>query len=156
MFAARCVGISLAIFLLLYVPLTVVVSRGWRLAPHLLRLRSAASRANCLCVLRMLPFAAASVFTLVFTLPSFLLLEPRGTDEAVGTAPIVLGLGCLMLLAAGIAKTASAQIKTWKTLTQWLEGSELMKPDSSVPVFRTRKHAPSLTVAGVRDPKVLI
>ncbi len=156
MFAARCAGISLAVFVLLYVPLSLLVSRGWRFSLRMLKLRSPRSKADLLCVLRVLPFVVASVFTFVFTLPSFLLLEPRSTDEAVGTAPLILGFCCVLLLVIGIGKTASAQFKTRQALARWLDGSELMERCTSVPVFRTRQHAPSLTVAGVHDPKVLV
>jgi len=156
MFAARCIGISLAIFLLVYVPLSMAVSRGWKLVFRMVAARSASLAADLLFLVRIFPFAVASIFTLAFTLPSFLLLEPRGTDEAVGLAPTILGLCCLVLLAAGIARMASAQLKTRCALKQWLEGSELLERGAAAPVFRTRKSAPSLTVAGVRDPKVLI
>lgn len=156
MFAARCAGISLAVFVLLYVPLSFLVSRGWRFSLRMLNLRSPRSKADLLCVLRVLPFVLASVFTFAFTLPSFLLLEPRATDEAVGTAPVVLGFCCVLLLVIGIVKTASAQVQTRRALAKWLDGSELLERCTSVPVFRTRQHGPSLTVAGVHDPKVLV
>ena len=39
---------------------------------------------------------------------------------------------------------------------KWLDGSTLMDSGAAVPVFRTGKDAPSLTVAGVREPKVLV
>jgi len=39
---------------------------------------------------------------------------------------------------------------------KWLDGSTVMDSGAAVPVFRTGKDAPSLTVAGVREPKVLV
>ncbi len=156
MFIARGVGISLALFLLLYVPASLTVSRGWAALQRAFEPQTARASANLLFALRVLPFALASVFTVMFTLPSFLLLEPRSTDEAVGTVPLMLGLCCLTLLAAGIVKAASAQMKTSRALMKWLEGSRVMDAEAAVPVFRTGKDTPSLTVAGVRQPKVLV
>ena len=156
MFAARGAGISLAVFVLLYVPASLLVSRMWRLLRCALNLRSARQSVDFLFVLRILPFALALVFTLVFTLPSFLLLEPRSTDENIGTLPILLGAACLLLLLAGTIRTTAAQRRSSRAITQWLDGSALMEPCSTVPVFRTGKNAPGLTVAGVRDPKVLV
>ncbi|MGH9499627.1 MAG: hypothetical protein ACRD3L_10850 [Terriglobales bacterium] len=156
MFAARCIGISLALFLLLYVPASLAVARGWKLLRQVFEPRTARTEASLLLAFRVLPFALASVFTLVFTVPSFLLLEPRSTNEAVGTAPMMLGFCCLTLLTAGIVQAASAQLRTSRALMEWLDGSTVMDSGAAVPVFRTAKDAPSLTVAGVREPKVLV
>jgi Zn-dependent protease with chaperone function len=156
MFIARCLGVSLALFVLLYVPASLTVSQAWALLWQLFAPRTARGSATLLFALRALPFGLASVFTLVFTLPSFLLLEPRSTDEAVGAAPLMLGLCCLALLAAGIVQAALAQIKTSRALTRWLDGSTLLDSGVAVPVFRTIQDSPSLTVAGVREPRVLV
>ncbi|MGD0514776.1 MAG: M56 family metallopeptidase [Terriglobales bacterium] len=161
MFAARCVGVSLAVFVLLYVSLSLTVSWGWKLARRMFRRRSARGLADLLFILRILPFALSSVVTLAFTLPSFLLLEPRSTDEAIGTAPLALGLCCLSLLAAGITRAAMTQRRASQAMMKWLDGSMLMESQilesgEAVPIFRTGNNAPSLTVAGVCAPKVLV
>jgi Zn-dependent protease with chaperone function len=156
MFVARCIGVSLAFFLLLYVSASLAVSRGWTLLRQAFNPRSARASANLLFAIRILPLALASVFTMAFTLPSFLLLEPRSTDEAIGRAPIALGICCLALLVAGIVQAASAQMRTSRALLKWLDGSTAMDSGAAVPVFRTGKDAPSLTIAGVRAPKVLV
>lgn len=156
MFAARGIGVSLAIFVLIYIPSSLLISSGWRLVRRVLKLESARESANLLFAMRVLPFALSTLFTLVFTLPSFLLLEPRASAESVGTMPIALGLICLLVLAVGVLQAISAQRKTSRALIEWLDGSSAMEPESQVPVFRTGKHAPTLTVAGVCDPKVLV
>jgi len=156
MFAARCIGVSLAVFVLLYVFLSVAVSRGWKLIRRMFRPQSARSSADLLFVLRILPLSLASVVTLAFTLPSFLLLEPHSTNEAIGTAPLALGFCCLILLGAGIARASIAQLKASRALVKWLDGSTIMESGDTVPVFRTGNRAPTLTVAGVCAPKVLV
>lgn len=156
MFAARGIGVSLAIFVLIYIPLSLLMSRAWQLLQGILRRRSAKDSADALFLLRIVPFALSTIFTLVFTLPSFLLLEPRGTGESVGIIPMALGCVCLLVIAAGILKASSAHRKTSRALINWLDGSAAMESGSPVPVFRIGKDAPTLTVAGVCDPKVLV
>jgi Zn-dependent protease with chaperone function len=156
MFVVRCIGVSLAFFLLLYASAALAVSRGWMLLRRVMAPLASQDAANLLFALRILPFVLASVFTLVFTVPSFLLLEPRSTDEAVGTAPLMLSLCCLTLLIVGLVQAARAQMRTSRALVKWLDGSTVMRSQSAVPVFRTQQNAPSLTVAGVREPKVLV
>ncbi len=161
MFAARCVGVSLAVFILLYVSLSLAVSRGWNLIQRWFRPRSARSSADLLFILRVLPLALSSAVTLGFTLPSFLLLEPRSTDEAIGGAPLALGFCCLILIGVGLARALMAQRRASRALVKWLDGSMLMESQitesgEAVPIFRTGNDAPTLTVAGVCAPKVLV
>jgi len=161
MFAARCIGVSLAVFLLLYVALSLAVSWGWKLIRGMVRPRSSRDSADLLFALRVLPLALSLIVTLGFMLPSFLLLEPRSTNEAIGSAPLALGLCCLMLLGAGIARGVIAQRKASRALVKWLDGSipmasQIVESGGAVPIFRTGNDAPTLTVAGVCAPKVLV
>jgi Zn-dependent protease with chaperone function len=158
MFAARCIGVSLAVFVLLYLSLSLAVCRGWNLMRRLFPSRSARSSADFLFALRILPFALSSAVTLAFTLPSFLLLEPRSTDEAIGLAPLALGFFCILLLGAGMARATWAQLRASRALVKWLDGSTVMESGDAVPIFRTGtgNDAPTLTVAGVCAPKVLV
>ena len=156
MFAARCIGISLTVFVLLYAPLSIAICFAWKLLWRGMGPQSARVGANLLFALRLAPFTLAAIFTLLFTLPSFLLLEPRSTDESVGTTPMLLGLCCLTLLLGGIVQTVLAQIRTSRALMTWLADSTVVEAGKPVPVFRTGTDAPALTLAGVRAPKVLV
>jgi len=162
MYLARCIGVSLAVFVLLYVFLSLLVSRGWKLLLRIFRPRSAHATADFLFALRILPLALSSLITLALTLPSFLLLEPRSTNEAIGTAPLALGFCCLILLGAGIVRATVSQMRASRALVKWLDGSMLMEPQikesgSAVPIFRTGSDAAiPLTVAGVCAPKVFV
>ena len=156
MFAARCVGVSLAVFILLYVFLSLAASRTWKWLFRIFRPHSARSAADLLFVFRILPVGLSSVFTLAVTVPSFLLLEPHSTDEAIGAVPTTLGLCCLILLAAGCIRAIAAQRRTSQAIAHWLNGSTVMESGGAVPVFRTGKDAPTFTVAGVCTPRVLV
>ena len=161
MFAARCIGVSLALFALMYVFLSAVVSQGWEMIRRILRPQSARGAADLLFSLRITPLALSSVITLAFTLPSFLILEPRSTNEAIGIMPLALGCFCLILLATGIARAAMAQKKASHALVKWLDGSvqmdsQIRESGAAIPIFRTGTDTPTLTVAGVCAPKVLV
>ncbi|MBZ5721423.1 MAG: hypothetical protein LAO03_13675 [Acidobacteriia bacterium] len=156
MFAVRCIGVSLAIFVLLYGALSLAVASGWKLAHRACGHLSARHEADLLCTLRMLPFALSAAVTLAYTLPSFLLLEPKSTDEPFGPPLLVLGFCCLGLMAAGVFRGAVAQARTSRTLSAWMNGATVIESGTTVPVFCTGKNAPSLTVAGVCAPRVLV
>jgi hypothetical protein len=161
MFAARCIGVSLAVFILLYVFVSLAVSQGWKVMQRALQPRSPRNSSDLLFALRVLPLALSSFVTLVFALPSFLLLEPRSTDEAIGTAPLALGFCCLVLIGIGIVRAVIAQRRASLALVRWLDGSMLMESQitgsaGSVPIFRTGNDCPTLTVAGLCAPKVLV
>ena len=83
--------VSLAMFALLYIAVSVVVCGTWKLAAAACARRSPSFTAGILFAVRVLPFFAAMAITLTVTLPSFLLLEPSATDEPIGAAPFVLG-----------------------------------------------------------------
>ena len=161
MFAARCVGISLAMFILLYVPLSLAVSRGWKFSLRAVKSGTARGSADLLFVLRVLPFVVALAFTFVFTLPSFLLSTVLFLGPALlawlltAFRPDLLEMISPQMV-AGIIKAVSAQRRTSRALMKWLDGSIVMEPAAGVPVYRTGKDSPTLTVAGVREPKVLV
>jgi Zn-dependent protease with chaperone function len=156
MFAVRGIGVSLAVFALLYLALSLAVSYGWGFAQRFCGRLSAQHAADLLFVLRMMPLAVAVAVTVAYTVPSFLLLEPAATDETMGAPLLALGLACLGLLGAGIMRTVSAQRKTSHALAAWLNGARALDSGQAVPVFQTGKDAPTLTVAGVYAPQVLI
>src|SRR4051794_16359331 len=102
MFAARCIGVSLAVFFLLYVLLSGAVSQGWPLLGRYTRRLTARRSATLLFVLRILPLILGGIVTIAFTVPSFLLLEPRFSDEWIGVVPLLLGVACVLLFGYGL------------------------------------------------------
>ena len=156
MFLLRCLGVSLSFFLLLYGAFSLLVMRGWRLAHRAGRKMSAQRLANLLFALRTLPFAAAFVVTVIFVVPSFLLLEPRVVAEPIGEIPLTLGAACLLLLGAGVWNAVNAQRKTSHAVSGWLRDSTTDSHCYPVPLFRIRPAAPALAVAGGLSPRVLL
>jgi hypothetical protein len=156
MFAARGVGVSLAIFVLAYAICSLAVFIGWRLVLRAIKPSSARRTAGLLFILRVFPIGFAFLVMLGIALPSFLLLEPRGTDEAVGATPTVLAIGFLAIALLGVVRAVRAQRRTSRAMEGWLNGSIRIDSPDSIPVFRSSRQSPNLTVAGVCAPKVII
>lgn len=156
MFVLRCLGVSLAFFLVLYGAFSFAVIRGWRLARRAGSRLSARRLAALLFAIRGLPFAIAALITLGFVVPSFLLLEPRVVAEPIGEIPLTLGACCLVLFAAGLLNAIGAQVRTSRTVAGWLQGSSVGSDCYPVPLFHIRPSSPALTVAGLRAPRVLL
>jgi len=156
MFLARCVGVSLAVFVILYLSMSLLVARTWRYGLRWLNSMSARSCETFLFAIRTLPLLASAAITLAFTVPSFLMLEPRTTDEEVGIAPVVLGLFFLGMMAWGVSRAVATQMRTARTVSEWLSGATAVQEQANVPVFRTCHRAPALTVAGLGSARVLV
>jgi len=169
MFAARLLAVSSSVFVLVYGALSLAVSCGWRSFWRYSQKFPARRTADLLYGLRLLPLAAAAAVTLAFTVPSFVLLEPRSIDEPITTAPLLLGLCGLMLAVFGVCNairaltTASRAIASWtseptssESKSSQAKSSELLQWRRRVPVVRISPVVPALTVAGILRPRVLM
>jgi Zn-dependent protease with chaperone function len=156
MFLARCIGVSLAVFVLLYLSTSLLVARIWRFGLRWLNPESARSSETLLFLIRTLPLLLSALTTLAFTVPSFLIFEPRSTDEEVGVVPVVLALFFLGLVAWGISRAVATQLRTARTVSAWLSGATAVREKATVPVYRTCQGTPALTVAGLGSPRVLV
>jgi beta-lactamase regulating signal transducer with metallopeptidase domain len=158
MFAARGIAVSFSIFFILYGALSLAVCLGWRrLWPHSQR-GSARRCADLLFILRMVPFVVATGVTLIFAVPSFLLLEPRAVEESMGAAAVVLG-GCGMaIILAGAWNAAAALVRAARTVARWSSEARVISSHVNYPlpvsVMRTSAAAPPLTAAGILRPTV--
>ncbi|HEX8817300.1 MAG TPA: hypothetical protein VF753_17535 [Terriglobales bacterium] len=156
MFAARCMGISLAVFVLTYGLVSMVVGASWRITLRVFQPSTSRGKADLLFLLRVFPLISGLAISLGLALPSFLLLEPRSTDEAVGHAPVVLAIVFVAFAVWGLWSAAQAQRRTSRAIEQWLRDSTRLDSGEGVPVFRSHRRSPTLTVAGVCAPKVIV
>jgi beta-lactamase regulating signal transducer with metallopeptidase domain len=174
MFLARGIAVSFSIFVIFYGGLSVAVWCLWRRVWRFGQRHSAERCADLLFALRLLPFAIASVVTLAFAVPSFLLLEPRSVDEPIGAVPLALA-GCGMgLMAVGMWKALAALAQASRNIARWSRAATRMSSgiidsmgddsrrgnstdaDFRSPVFllRASAAAPPLTAAGILRPSV--
>src|SRR5277367_1400506 len=123
MFAARCLEVSLAFFLVIYIPASLAVCAAWELVSRFFPGQPNRQTANLLFALRVFPFGLALLLTATFGIPSYWLLEPRTSRETVGMATQFLGAGCMLMFAIGAARAAHAQRQTARAIASWLRGS---------------------------------
>lgn len=158
MFALRGLAIAFSIFALLYTVLSLTILCLWHRLLRFLRF-SAATAANFLFILRVMPFALALTATLVLAVPSFVLLEPRNVTEPLGIPPLALGLFGMLMLSAGIGKAFAALGRTSKLIARWSKQSDPRDSSandcgSSLAVQRISGAVPPLTAAGIFRPSV--
>jgi beta-lactamase regulating signal transducer with metallopeptidase domain len=156
MFAARGIAVSFSVFLLVYCGLSFVVCCAWRKIWLWSRKYPARSAADLLFGLRLLPFFAAVAITAAFTVPSFLLLEPRAIDEPMGSIPLALGICGLMLAAFGVGNATASALRASKTIALWTLEAKAMDESRAVPVLRIFRVVPPLMAAGILRPRVLL
>jgi Zn-dependent protease with chaperone function len=156
MFVIRCIGVSLAVFVLLYGMVSLLVTLGWKRLERSTSRMTPARSAALLFGIRVLPLAVAAAVTLIFTIPSFLILEPEASGEAIGEIPLVLGAACLALLITGFVRVIRAQLRTQRTVSEWLRHAKSVQGGMRVPVYCTNPGSPTLTVAGLCSPRVLV
>jgi hypothetical protein len=155
MFVLRGIAVSLSCFVMLYSLLSALVAAAWRpLKPAHVAQQSVAS---ILFALRTLPLAASVFITFALVVPSFRLLEPRSTHDGAGAMPLALDVCALLLIACGCFRVITAQTRTTRLVTRWLEGAQPLNAsaDSTV-TLQSRGETPPLTLVGVRHPRVLV
>jgi beta-lactamase regulating signal transducer with metallopeptidase domain len=101
----------------------------------------------------------AAAATLLLAVPSFVLLEPRGMREPIGTVPLVLGLGGILLLFVGIGKAVAALARTDRIISRWSQQAgatdlHAVCSDDRVALQRISGAVPPLTAAGILRPSV--
>lgn len=156
MFAARGVAVSLSVFVLVYCALSLTVGVTWQRFWDYSRKFSIRHTADLLFSFRMFPLVAAAVITAAFTIPSFLLLEPRAIDEPLGGFPMILGLCGLAFAIAGIVNAAVALRKASRAISTWTSEAQPMNATAPVPVLRITRPRPAMTAAGIVSPRVLV
>jgi Zn-dependent protease with chaperone function len=155
MFELRGVAISLSAFVLVYAALSMAVTLWWRRFWLITRKYPVRHMADLLFGLRILPLAAAGVITVTFTVPSFLLLEPRTIDEPLGGIPLALGICGIALAGLGVVNALVALRRASAKISEWLVEAKIVD-GGAIPVLRISAAMPALTAAGILHPRVLM
>jgi beta-lactamase regulating signal transducer with metallopeptidase domain len=156
MFALRGVAVSFSVFLIVYCALSLAVCLCWRRVWLHSASRPVRRRANLLFALRMFPLVSAAIITGAFTVPSFLLLEPRAIDEPLGGIPLILGMAGAGLGLFGVANAILVLLRTSRTVSTWTKEAQPVEAGSPVPVLRISPAVPAMTAAGILRPRVLM
>lgn len=161
MFAARGIAVSLSVFMMVYCVVSLVVCLCWRTVwLHSQRL-PVRRIADLLFAVRMFPLVTAAVITAAFTVPSFLLLEPRAIDEPMGGIPLMLGICGAVLGVFGVVNAGIAIRNAARTISTWTSTAQPVESCAPVPVLRISPVVPAMivpamTAAGIVRPKVLL
>ena len=156
MFALRGIAVSFSVFVLVYCALSLAVSFAWHSIWLQIQRHPARRIADLLFTLRLLPLASAAVITAVFTVPSFVLLEPRTIVEPVGEIPLVLGICGAALGLFGVVNAALAMRRASRTIRQWTYEAQPIEASAPVPVLRIARKIPPMMAAGIARPTVLV
>jgi beta-lactamase regulating signal transducer with metallopeptidase domain len=156
MFAARGIAVSFSVFVMVYCVLSLAVCFTWRKVQVHSQRYSIRGIADLLFAARMFPLVTAAVITAAFTVPSFLLLEPRAIDEPMGEIPLVLGFCGAFLGIFGVVNAGMAVRRTSRTIATWTSDARPVKATASIPVLRISCIVPAMTAAGIVRPKVLL
>lgn len=156
MFAARGIAVCFSVFVLVYCGLSLAVCCAWRNAWLWSRKCPERRAADLLFGLRLLPLFAGVAVTATFTVPSFLLLEPRAIDEPVGGISLALGICGLMLAAVGMGNATASALRGSKTIALWTRDAKPVDESGAVPVLRISRVVPALTTTGILRPRVLL
>ncbi len=156
MFAARLIAISFSVWVLVYGGLSLAVVCGWRRFWLYSQKFPARRTADLLFGLRLFPLLAGAAVTLAFTVPSFLLLEPRSIAEPIGIAPLLIGLCGLLLAAFGVWNAARALRTASHAIASWMSEAKLVESSGKVPVVRISRIVPALAAAGILKPRILM
>jgi beta-lactamase regulating signal transducer with metallopeptidase domain len=154
MFAVRGIAVSLSIFILFYSAFSVVVRSMWRKAGFCSQHHPPRRCADGLFALRMFPFVMALAVTLIWAVPSFLLLEPRAGSEPLGGMPLLLSLCGIAVMFAGLWNAAAAWARASRVIARWSREAHIIavRPvgaKRSVSVLRSSGAVPPLTTAGI-------
>ena len=156
MFAARGMAVSFSVFAMVYCVLSLAVCLGWRTVRLHSQRHPVRRVADLLFALRMFPLVTAAVITAAFTVPSFLLLEPRAIDEPLGGIPLALGLCGVVLAIFGLVNAGIAIRRASRTIARWTGAAQPIESSAPVPVLRISPVVPAMTAAGIVRPRVLL
>lgn len=156
MFAIRGIAVSLSVFVIVYTALSLAVCLVWQRVWLHSQDHAVRRVADLLFTLRIFPLMAAALVTVAFTVPSFLLLEPRSIDEPMGGIPMTLGMAGVLLGIFGLVNAGMAVLRTWRTVETWTREAQPLDSRSPVPVLRISPAVPAMTAAGILRPRVLM
>lgn len=156
MFAARGIAVSFSVFVMVYCVLSLAVCLAWRTVHSRIERLPVRRVADLLFALRMFPLATAVVITAAFTVPSFVLLEPRAIEEPLGEIPLVLGIFGAALGLFGVVNAGLAVRRASRTISTWTNAAQPLESCAHIPVLRISPAVPAMTATGIVRPRVLL
>lgn|SRR5574341_876776 len=157
MYELLAISLTLSALLTVNAAMSIAVGGSWRLVRPVLRRFSAASQAEILFTLRILPPAIAIVTVTAVLLPSFIAHEPYSSGETVGPKLAALAI----ISAAGVALAIWRAVRSWwatqMLLGEWLRQAEPIEVSGvPTPTFKFSHPFPIIAVVGTIRPRLFI
>lgn len=153
MYALRGLAICFSTFFLVYVTTSAIVIFVWPTTIVKAKKWSPRVCSDILFSLRLSPLVLATLVTLLFAAPSFLIFEPRSVNEPIGAWLPVFGIGGLAMMAAGLWSAVSALRRVSRAASRWASGASIrqLPADFShkIAVLCTTAAAPPLSADGI-------
>ena len=156
MFALRGSAVCISVFVMVYCATSIAVSLSWRHLIFGIRQRPVRQVADLLFVWRIFPLLSAAAVTAAFTIPSFLLLEPRSIHEPLGAVPIALAFCGAAFVLFGAVKATTALRRARRAISSWTKDALPTSAGAKVPVLRICGKVPPITAAGIVRSRVLL
>lgn len=156
MFAVRGIAVAFSVFVLVYGVLSLAMGCVWRRAWIYAKCGSPRRNADLLFAMRVFPLISAALITTVFTVPSFLLLEPRRLNEPMSGVPLGLATLGVLLGIWGVANAGMGLRRASRAIAAWTANAKTLQAAAAVPVLRISASFPPMTAAGIVRPRVLL
>jgi Zn-dependent protease with chaperone function len=157
MYSLLAISLILAMLLAINVWSAVAADIFWRIAARFLKNRPAKNQARFIFALSVFPFAGALIFVFAFLLPSYLLFEPRKSDEVVGFKLALLSFISLCGISVAIYRVFGSWWATRRLVSDWLKNAEPVKIENVfIPVYRINHQFPVIAVVGTFRPRMFI
>src|SRR5438270_7845216 len=171
MFALRGAAVCFSIFGIVYCVLSLAVVLSWRRFHGFAQSLPVRRQSDLLFCLRILPLGASVALTAAFTVPSFLLLEPRAIDEPLSAVPMLLGIFGAAVAIVGIASAGRALRNTQRAVSAWARSAHRLPSCGeasymNIPLIRVAqagpeqllppRAVPAMTAVGIIRPRVLL
>jgi len=159
MYFALGASLALAGFLLLNACFSLCVNFVFRLVQKTAAERP---RATFFFLLRILPACASALCILSLVIPSYFILEPRGTSERIGWALSLLAALATLLLAHALLQGAASWNRSRLILRDWLQRSQPVSlPGVNIPAYKLpadnlKEPFPVVAVIGALRPRLFI
>src|SRR5262249_54920894 len=137
MFYTTAVIESLAVSFLVGLSACIVCLPALRLVQSKISLNRPVVTANLLVLLRLMPAGLAALLTIGFTLPAFLVFEPRPTTDYIGPLQISLAICGALILAVITTRIWRVLRATFWIEKHWKNGAtRIHLPGVSIPTYR--------------------
>ena len=152
-------GISLAFAFLLIINLLASISANavWRLVARRVQKFSANVQAQIIFGLRILPVVAAVLFVLAFVIPAYVLYEPVGSGEVVGSKLAIIAVASSFGVLIALFRVFKTWLATRRLTANWLADAVPFAIENvKVPVYRIEHAFPVIAVVGIFRPRLFV